>query len=174
MKKAIYPGSFDPLTLGHLDIIERSARIVDELVVGVLNNSAKNSLFSLDERVSMIKEMTDSMPNVTVTSFNGLLVDYMREIDATIIVRGLRAVTDFEYELQIAQTNHVENPEVETIFLTTSLQYSYLSSTIVKEFASYGGDLSKFVPARFIDRIYLSVQSEVHIQNLLQRAELNR
>ena len=148
MKKAIYPGSFDPLTLGHLDIIERSARIVDELVVGVLNNSAKNSLFSLDERVSMIKEMTDSMPNVTVTSFNGLLVD------ATIIVRGLRAVTDFEYELQIAQTNHVENPEVETIFLTTSLQYSYLSSTIVKEFASYGGDLSKFVPARFIDRIY--------------------
>ena len=154
MKKAIYPGSFDPLTLGHLDIIERSARIVDELVVGVLNNSAKNSLFSLDERVSMIKEMTDSMPNVTVTSFNGLLVDYMREIDATIIVRGLRAVTDFEYELQIAQTNHVENPEVETIFLTTSLQYSYLSSTIVKEFASYGGDLSKFVPAGFIDRIY--------------------
>ena len=154
MKKAIYPGSFDPLTLGHLDIIERSARIVDELVVGVLNNSAKNSLFSLDERVSMIKEMTDSMPNVTVTSFNGLLVDYMREIDATIIVRGLRAVRDFEYELQIAQTNHVENPEVETIFLTTSLQYSYLSSTIVKEFASYGGDLSKFVPARFIDRIY--------------------
>ena len=154
MKKAIYPGSFDPLTLGHLDIIERSARIVDELVVGVLNNRAKNSLFSLDERVSMIKEMTDSMPNVTVTSFNGLLVDYMREIDATIIVRGLRAVTDFEYELQIAQTNHVENPEVETIFLTTSLQYSYLSSTIVKEFASYGGDLSKFVPARFIDRIY--------------------
>ena len=154
MKKAIYPGSFDPLTLGHLDIIERSARIVDEIVVGVLNNSAKNSLFSLDERVSMIKEMTDSMPNVTVTSFNGLLVDYMREIDATIIVRGLRAVTDFEYELQIAQTNHVENPEVETIFLSTSLQYSYLSSTIVKEFASYGGDLSKFVPARFIDRIY--------------------
>ena len=168
MKKAIYPGSFDPLTLGHLDIIERSARIVDELVVGVLNNSAKNSLFSLDERVSMIKEMTDAMPNVTVTSFNGLLVDYMREIDATIIVRGLRAVTDFEYELQIAQTNHVENPEVETIFLTTSLQYSYLSSTIVKEFASYGGDLSKFVPARLIS---------IRLKNkewLLWPAELNR
>lgn len=154
MKRAIYPGSFDPLTLGHMDIIERSSRIVDELVVGVLNNSAKNSLFSLDERVSMIKEMTDSMPNVTVSSFDGLLVDYMKEIHATIIVRGLRAVTDFEYELQIAQTNHVENPDVETIFLTTSLQYSYLSSTIVKEFASYGGDLTKFVPARFIDRIY--------------------
>ena len=154
MKRAIYPGSFDPLTLGHLDMIERSAKIVDELVIGVLNNSAKNSLFSLDERVSMIKEMTESMPNVTVASFDGLLVDYMKEINATIIVRGLRALTDFEYELQIAQTNHVENPEVETIFLTTSLQYSYLSSTIVKEFASYGGDISKFVPARFIDRIY--------------------
>ena len=154
MKRAIYPGSFDPLTLGHLDMIERSAKIVDELVIGVLNNSAKNSLFSLDERVSMIKEMTESMPNVTVASFDGLLVDYMKEINATIIVRGLRDVTYFEYELQIAQTNHVENPEVETIFLTTSLQYSYLSSTIVKEFASYGGDISKFVPARFIDRIY--------------------
>ena len=154
MKKAIYPGSFDPLTLGHVDIIERSARIVDELVVGVLNNSAKNSLFSLEERVSMIKEMTEHLPNVTVASFDGLLVDYMKEIDATIIFRGLRAVTDFEYELQIAQTNHVENPDVETIFLTTSLQYSYLSSTIVKEFASYGGDISKFVPRQFIDRIY--------------------
>lgn len=154
MKKAIYPGSFDPLTLGHLDIIERSAKIVDELVVGVLNNSAKNSLFSLEERVSMIKEMTEHLPNVTVASFDGLLVDYMKEIDATIIIRGLRAVTDFEYELQIAQTNHVENPEVETIFLTTSLQYSYLSSTIVKEFASYGGDITKFVPKRFVDRIY--------------------
>ena len=154
MKKAIYPGSFDPLTLGHIDIIRRASQIVDELVVGVLNNSAKNSLFSLEERVSMIKEMTDSMPNVTVASFDGLLVDYMDEIGATIIVRGLRAVTDFEYELQIAQTNHVENPNVETIFLTTSLQYSYLSSTIVKEFASYGGDISKFVPTQFIDRIY--------------------
>ena len=154
MKKAIYPGSFDPMTLGHLDIIERSSRIVDELNVAVLKNNAKNPLFSADERVSMIKEMTESMPNVTVASFDGLLVDYMKEINATIIVRGLRAVTDFEYELQIAQTNHVENPEVETIFLTTSLQYSYLSSTIVKEFASYGGDISKFVPAQFIDRIY--------------------
>ncbi len=154
MKKAIYPGSFDPLTFGHLDMIERSASIVDELVVGVLNNSAKNSLFSLEERVSMIKEMTKDYPNVTVTSFDGLLVDHMREIGATIIVRGLRAVTDFEYELQIAQTNHVQEPGIETIFLTTNLKYSYLSSTIVKEFASYGGDISKFVPEQFIDRIY--------------------
>lgn len=154
MKKAIYPGSFDPVTFGHLDIITRAARIVDELVVGVLNNSAKNSLFSLEERVSMVKEMTRDIPNLTVSSFDGLLVDYMNEIEATIIVRGLRAVTDFEYELQIAQANHVQNEAIETIFLTTDLKYSYLSSTIVKEFASYGGDITKFVPECFIDRIY--------------------
>ena len=154
MKKAIYPGSFDPVTFGHLDIIERSSKIVDELVIGVLNNSSKNSLFSLEERVNMIKEMTKDLPNVTVGSFDGLLVDYMNQIDATIIVRGLRAVTDFEYELQIAQSNHVQSPHIETIFLTTNLNYSYLSSTIVKEFASYGGDISKFVPELFIDRIY--------------------
>ena len=154
MKKAIYPGSFDPLTLGHIDIIKRSSAIVDELVVGVLNNSAKNSLFSLQERVNMIEEMTKDMPNVKVGSFDGLLVDYMNKIDATIIVRGLRAVTDFEYELQIAQTNHVQDENIETIFLTTNLKYSYLSSTIVKEFASYGGDISRFVPSCFIDDIY--------------------
>ena len=160
MKKAIYPGSFDPPTLGHLDIIRRSAKMVDELVVGVLHNSAKNSLFSTEERVSMIKEVTKEFPNVMVTSFDGLLVNYMKEMDATLIIRGLRAVTDFEYELQIAQTNRVEYPEVETIFLTTSLKYSYLSSTIVKEFASYGGDISKFVPPEFIDRIYAKYQIE--------------
>ena len=133
MKRAIYPGSFDPVTFGHLDIIERASKIVDELVVGVLNNSAKNSLFSLEERVNMIEEMTKDMPNVKVGSFDGLLVDYMRKIDATIIVRGLRAVTDFEYELQIAQSNHVQNEEIDTIFLTTNLNYSFLSSTIVKD-----------------------------------------
>lgn len=154
MKRAIYPGSFDPVTNGHVDIILRSSKIVDKLIVGVLNNSAKKSLFSVEERVSMLKELTKDLPNVEVTSFDGLLVDYMREIDASIIVRGLRAVTDFEYELQIAQTNHIENTDIETIFLTTNLQYSYLSSTIVKEFASYGGDISKFIPEQFVDRIY--------------------
>ena len=154
MKRAIYPGSFDPVTNGHVDIILRSSKIVDKLIVGVLNNSAKKSLFSVEERVRMLKELTKDLPNVEVTSFDGLLVDYMREIDASIIVRGLRAVTDFEYELQIAQTNHIENTDIETIFLTTNLQYSYLSSTIVKEFASYGGDISKFVPEQFVDRIY--------------------
>lgn len=154
MSKAIYPGSFDPITFGHIDIIERASKIVDELVVGVLCNSAKNPLFSLDERVSMIEEMTKHLPNVTVQAFDGLLVDYMNKIGATLIVRGLRAVTDFEYELQIAQTNHVQNENIETIFLTTNLNYSYLSSTIVKEFASYGGDISKFVPEQFIEQIY--------------------
>jgi len=153
MKRAVYPGSFDPLTLGHLDIIRRSAGIVDELVVSVLHNSAKNSLFSTDERVSMIEEVTKDIPNVKVTTFDGLLVDYVKEIDASMIIRGLRAVTDFEYELQLTQTNHILNPEVETVFLTTNLQYSYLSSTIVKEIASYGGDISQFVPPEFIERI---------------------
>ena len=154
MKKAIYPGSFDPVTNGHVDMIERASKIVDELVVGVLNNSAKNSLFSLDERVSMLKEITKDMPNVTVASFDGLLVDFMEKIDATIIVRGLRAVTDFEYELQIAQSNHRVNPKIDTVFLTTNVKYSYLSSTIVKEYASYGGDISHSVPPQFIERIY--------------------
>ena len=154
MSIAVYPGSFDPVTLGHLDIIRRSAAIFDHVIVGVLNNTSKKPLFSLEERVSMIKEMTAHIPNVRVGCFEGLLVDYMKEINATIIIRGLRAVTDFEYELQIAQANHVQDSNIETIFLTSDLSYSYLSSTIVKEFASYGGDISKFVPEQFIDRIY--------------------
>ena len=154
MKRAIYPGSFDPVTNGHVDIILRSSKIVDKLIVGVLNNSAKKSLFSVEERVSMLKELTKDLPNVEVTSFEGLLIDFAKEMSAKMVVRGLRAVTDFEYELQIAQTNHIENTDIETIFLTTNLQYSYLSSTIVKEFASYGGDISKFVPEQFVDRIY--------------------
>ena len=153
MKKAIYPGSFDPITFGHLDIIERSAGLFDEIMIAVLNNSQKNALFSVDERVSMIRELTDHLPNITVASFQGLLVDFAREQKAHIVIRGLRAVTDFEYELQIAQTNKVEYPDLETVFLTTNLNYSYLSSTIVREFASYGGDISKFVPEPVIWRI---------------------
>ncbi|EOT27790.1 phosphopantetheine adenylyltransferase [Eubacterium sp. 14-2] len=154
MKRAIYPGSFDPATFGHIDMIERSAQIVDELVVAVLINSAKNPLFSVQERVSMLEEITGHIPNIRITSFNGLLIDYAREADASIIVRGLRAVTDFEYELQIAQTNRIVNSRIDTVFLTTSLEYAYLSSTIVKEVASYGGDISHFVPEQLIDRIY--------------------
>lgn len=154
MRRAIYPGSFDPVTFGHIDMIERSAKMVDELLVAVLNNSAKNPLFSVKERVSMLEEITNHLPNVKVTSFDGLLIDYAKKVDASIIIRGLRAVTDFEYELQIAQTNRIVNPNVDTLFLTTSLEYAYLSSTIVKEVASYGGDISHFVPERLIERIY--------------------
>lgn len=154
MKRAIYPGSFDPVTFGHIDMIERSAKIVDELVVAILVNSAKNPLFSVEERVSMLREITGHVPNIKITSLHGLLIDYARKVDASIIVRGLRAVTDFEYELQIAQTNRIVDDRVDTVFLTTSLEYAYLSSTIVKEVASYGGDISHFVPEQLIDRIY--------------------
>lgn len=153
MKKAIYPGSFDPVTFGHLDIIERSSKLFDEIVVAVLNNSQKNSLFSADERVTMIRDLVKDYPNVSVVSFEGLTIDFAKRIDANIIIRGLRAVTDFEYELQIAQVNHVENTDLETVFLTTSLNYSYLSSSVVREFASYGGDITKFVPKEIIPRI---------------------
>ena len=164
MRRAVYPGSFDPVTFGHLDMIERSSKMVDELVVGVLHNSAKNSLFSLEERVNMIKEMTRDLPNVRVESFDGLLVDYMSQINANIIIRGLRAVTDFEYELQLAQINHVQKEDIETVFLITNLKYSYLSSTIVKEIASYGGDISKFVPEQLIDRIYAKYKEKTYEQ----------
>ncbi len=154
MRRAIYPGSFDPVTFGHIDMIERSARMADELVVAILNNSAKNPLFSVEERVSMLEGITSHVPNVKIRYFDGLLIDYAKEIEATIIIRGLRAVTDFEYELQIAQTNRIVNSEIDTIFLTTSLEYAYLSSTIVKEVASYGGDISHFVPKQLIPQIY--------------------
>ena len=146
MLRAIYPGSFDPVTYGHCDIIQRSCKIVDELIVGVLNNKAKMPLFSVEERVKMLKEVTKDIPNVTVTSFEGLTIDFADAMDAHIIVRGLRAITDFEYELQMSQTNHKLEPKVETMFLTTSIQYSYLSSTTVREIAAFGGDLSQFVP----------------------------
>ena len=146
MKKAIYPGSFDPVTLGHLDIIKRSAALVDHLIVGVLNNNTKTPLFSVDERVNMLKNVVSDIPNVKVMGFGGLLVDFAHKLNAKIVIRGLRAITDFEYELQMAQTNHKLASDVETIFLTTNLQYSYLSSTTVKEVAAFGGDISQFVP----------------------------
>ena len=155
MKRAIYPGSFDPVTNGHIDIIRRSANIVDELYVGVLNNSAKNSLFSADERVSMLEEMTADLPNVYVVSFDGLLVDFARKIQATIIIRGLRAVTDFEYELPTAQFNRIlSKGAVETHFLGTSLEYAHLSSSAVREVAKFKGDIRGLVPDCIINLIY--------------------
>ncbi len=146
MVRAIYPGSFDPVTYGHLDIIKRSADIVDELIVGVLYNKAKIPLFSVEERVKMLGEATKDLDNVKIVPFEGLLIDFAEQMDAKVIVRGLRAITDFEYELQMAQTNRKLSPNVETLFMTTSLEYSYLSSSTVREVASFEGDISQFVP----------------------------
>lgn len=147
MKTAIYPGSFDPVTYGHLDIIKRASLIFDSLTVAVLDNKAKSPLFSTDERVNMIKEAIIDLDNVTVETYEGLLVDYAIAKNADVIVRGLRAVTDFEYELQMAQTNRIlSNDKVDTLFLITDLKYAYLSSSTVKEVAKFGGDISKFLP----------------------------
>ncbi|MEY8336704.1 pantetheine-phosphate adenylyltransferase [Lachnospiraceae bacterium 62-35] len=150
MVKAVYPGSFDPVTLGHLDIIQRAARVVDELVIGILVNSAKKPLFTLEERVELLKEVTKEFSNVKVKEFDGMTVEFARENDAHLIIRGLRAVTDFESEMQIAQTNHSIDSGIDTMFFTTSLEYAFLSSTIVKEVAYYGADISKFVPPAVI------------------------
>ncbi len=146
MRKAVYPGSFDPVTFGHLDIIERASRVVDEVIVAVLVNSSKNPLFTIEERVSMLQQVTEHFSNVRIETFQGLTVDFARKIGANIMVRGLRAVSDFESEMQIAQTNHSLNPEIDTVFFTTSLEYAFLSSTIVREVASYGSDVSNMVP----------------------------
>lgn len=160
MIRAIYPGSFDPVTLGHLDIIRRASQTVDELIVGVLNNGGKTPLFTIEERVGMLKEVAEGIPNVKIMSFSGLLVDFARQLEATVIVRGLRAISDFEYELQMAQTNHKMNPQVDTMFLATGLEYSYLSSTIVKEVAFFGGNISEFVPEPVIGRVQEKVREK--------------
>ena len=138
MATAVYPGSFDPVTKGHLDIIKRAAKINDHLIVAVLINSAKHPLFTVEERVVLLQECCKDIPNVSVESFDGLTVEF-------VMVRGLRAVTDFEDEIQLAQTNHALMPGIETMFLATSIKWSYLSSTIVKEAARYGSSISKFV-----------------------------
>ena len=154
MVTAVYPGSFDPVTLGHLDIIKRASKIVDELIVSVLRNNSKSPLFSVEKRVKMLEEVVKDIPNVKVMSFEGLLVDFAKSVDAQIIVRGLRAVTDFEYELQMSQTNMVLDHDIDTIFFTTSLEYAYLSSSTVKEAAYYGADISRFVPEPVIKQVY--------------------
>ena len=155
MKAAIYPGSFDPVTFGHLDVIRRAASIFDELTVSVLNNTQKTPLFSVEERVRILEEATKDLPNVKVDSFSGLLIDYARKKDVHVAIRGLRAITDFEYELQIAQTNRkLSGDRLDTVFLTTSLEYAYLSSSSVKEIASFNGDISQCVPPFVAKLVY--------------------
>ena len=146
MRRAIYPGSFDPVTYGHLDIIQRASKVVDELIIGILVNKTKKPLFSMEERFSFLQETTKEFPNVTVKTFEGLTIDFARQNGAKLIIRGLRAVTDFESEMQIAQTNHSIAPDIDTLFFTKSLEYAFLSSTIAKEVAYYGSDVSLLVP----------------------------
>lgn len=154
MSKAIYPGSFDPVTYGHLDVISRSASMFDEVIVGILSNNAKQPLFTAKEREDMLLEAVSDFPNVSVITFDGLLIDYMRDNGISVIVRGLRAITDFDYELQIAQSNRkVSRDTIDTVFLTTSIEYAYLSSSIVREYASYGTDVSDFVPDYVADKL---------------------
>ncbi len=155
MKIAVYPGSFDPVTFGHLDIINRASRMFDEVIVAVMCNSAKTTLFSLDERVKMLQESVTGLSNVRIENISGLLIDYCKREDIHILIKGLRAVSDFEYELQIAQVNkELSHNEVDTLFLTSSLEYSYLSSSVVKEIARYNGDVSPCVPAHVAEQLY--------------------
>lgn len=155
MKVAIYPGSFDPVTFGHLDVIRRAASMFDELTVSVLNNTQKTPLFSVEERVKILEEATKDLPNVRVESFSGLLVDYAAKKNVNVAVRGLRAITDFEYELQNAQINRkLSGDRLDTMFLTTSLEYAYLSSSSVKEIASFNGDITQCVPPFVAKLVY--------------------
>ena len=149
---ALCPGTFDPVTNGHLDIIERAARRFDALVVGVLDNPAKQPLFGVEERVSLLKEVTHDLKNVEVDAFTGLLVDYATRRDADLVVKGLRAVSDFEYEIQMAQMNH-SLAGLETLFMTTAPQWSFLSSSLVREVARFGGDVSGLVPPVVAERL---------------------
>ncbi len=145
MIRVVCPGSFDPVTNGHLDIISRAAKLHDEVIVGVLRNPSKSSLFTADERVELLREVSKDLPNVAVAKFNGLIVDFCRANEVSAIVKGLRAVTDFDYEMQMAQMNY-NQAGVETLFMTTNPLYAFLSSSLVKEFARYGGDVASLVP----------------------------
>ncbi|RKQ37380.1 pantetheine-phosphate adenylyltransferase [Oceanobacillus halophilus] len=145
-KLAIYPGSFDPITNGHLDIIERASKIFDEVIVAVFNNEAKSPLFTVEERIHLLEDSTSYLPNIVIDSSDHLLMDYAKEKNADAIVRGLRAVSDFEYEMQITSMNKKLNPDIETLFMMTNNQYSFLSSSMVKEAAKYHGDISGLVP----------------------------
>ena len=153
MRVAVYPGSFDPITNGHLDIIRRASRLYDKVIVGVLNNASKNPVFSADERKEMIDSVTDDIKNVSCDVFSGLLVDFAKQNNASVIIKGLRTVTDFEYEFQMALLNKALDPEYETVFMMTDSKYSYISSSMVKEGAKYHGELDGFVPALIKEKI---------------------
>ena len=152
MKRVVCPGSFDPITFGHLDIVERASSIFDEVVIAVMVNKTKQTLFTVEERIEMTKEVTGKFPNVKVDSWSGLLVDYCKTNDISIIVKGLRAVTDFDYELQMSQIN-LQLQGVETLFLSTAPAHSFLSSSLVKEIASHGGDVSSYIPKILLERL---------------------
>lgn len=154
MKRAVFPGSFDPVTKGHMDLIRRSAVMFDHLIIGVLVNESKLPLFSLEERVSMLQELTKDLENVSVKSFQGLLVDFVAQEQANTIVRGLRTSQDFEYELPLAQANYKMNREADTVFLATAPEYSYISSSGVKEIYHFGGDIKGLVP----DYVYTKIK----------------
>ncbi len=152
-KIGVYPGSFDPITQGHLDIIKRASKFCDKLIVAVLKNSRKSPIFTEQERVELIRRSVTGIDNLEIESFDGLLADYVKKKDAQIIIRGLRAMSDFEYEFQMALTNKKLNPEAETVFLTTDINYMYLSSSIVRDVAKNGGDISEFVPAEIKETV---------------------
>ncbi len=158
MRIAVYPGSFDPITNGHIDIIERTAEVFDKVYVAILKNSSKRPLFTAEEREELINRVTKHIPNIEVVSFDGLLVDFMREKNAKVIIKGLRAVSDFEYEFQMALTNRQLAPEVETLFMMTHAQNQYLSSSIVKEVAKYKASLAGMVPEAIREDIYRKIE----------------
>jgi pantetheine-phosphate adenylyltransferase len=162
---AVCPGSFDPITYGHLDIIRRGAKVFDQVYVVVLNNSAKNPLFTVKERISLIQEVTKEIPNVMVDEFSGLLVEYAKSVNATAILRGLRAVSDFEYEMQITSMNRFLNDHVETFFMMTNNQYSFLSSSIVKEAAKYNGNIRELVPPIVERELMRKFQAEGNVKS---------
>ena len=150
-KIALYPGSFDPITNGHLDVLERASRMFDNVVIAVLNHPNKKAFLSVDERVTLIKEAVKSMKNVNVDSFAGLTVEYARQIGARFLIRGLRSITDFEYEIQLCQTNHVIAPEIDTVYLSTKPEHNFISSIMVKELSNLNTDVSKFVPKNVVE-----------------------
>jgi pantetheine-phosphate adenylyltransferase len=158
--RALYPGSFDPVTNGHLDIIERGTRIFDEVIASVVCNPLKSALFSTEERVEMLREACASLPNVRVEAFEGLLVDHVRAMGATVVVKGLRAISDFEYELTQAHANRFLDPEVETLFMPTDVEYAFLSSSVVRQIAGLGGDVSRMVPNGIAERLAARLAGE--------------